>query len=174
MAENNQNNRKDHSPEYYPASYVQSLLAIIEEQNRIISELRAENSQLKARIAELEARLNQNSRNSNRPPSMDGFLRPKSQRKKGERSPDGQNGHKGHTLDWVEIPDQVRVHTVSVCEECGTSLEQVEPSNGERRQVHDIPPLKILVTEHQAEQTTCPCCGRKNRAVFPLEVRYPV
>ena len=171
MTENQQNND---TKEIYPASYVQSLLTIIEEQNRIISELREENAQLKARIADLEARLNQHSRNSNRPPSMDGFRRPKSQRKKGERPPGGQNGHKGHTLDWVETPDQVRIHTISVCEDCGASLEQVEPSKVERRQVHDIPPLKVLVIEHQVEQKTCPCCGRQNRARFPPEVKYPV
>ena len=171
MTENQQNND---TKEIYPASYVQSLLTLIEEQNRIISELREENAQLKARIADLEAQLNQHSRNSNRPPSMGGFRRPKSQRKKGERPPGGQNGHKGHTLDWVETPDQVQVHTVSICEDCGASLEQVEPSKVERRQVHDIAPLKVLVTEHQAEQKTCPCCGRQNRAHFPPEVRYPV
>jgi transposase len=171
VTDNHQNND---IREISPASYIQSLLAIIEEQNRIISELRAENDQLKARIADLEARLNQNSRNSNRPPSTDGFRRPESQRKKGERPPGGQKGHKGHTLDWVETPDQVRVHTVSACEECGASLELVEPFKVERRQVHDIPPLQVLVTEHQAEQKTCPCCGRQTRALFPPEVKYPV
>jgi transposase len=171
VTENQQNNDTN---EITLASYIQSLLAIIEEQNRIISELREENVQLKARIAELEARLNQHSRNSNRPPSMDGFRRPRSQRKKGERPPGGQNGHKGHTLDWVENPDQVQVHTVSVCEDCGASLAQVEPSKVERRQVHDIPPLKVLVTEHRAEQKICPCCGRQNRVRFPPEVKYPV
>jgi len=150
------------------------IVALIEQQEARIKQQELIITQLEARIAELEARLNQHSRNSSRPPSMDGFRRPRSQRKKGERPPGGQNGHKGHTLDWVETPDQVRVHTVSVCEECGISLEQVEPSKVERRQVHDIPPLKVLVTEHQAEQKTCPCCGRKNRAAFPPEVKYPV
>jgi transposase len=105
---------------------------------------------------------------------MDGFRRPKSQRKKGERPPGGQKGHKGQTLAWVETPDQVRVHTVTECEDCGTSLELVEPFKVERRQVHDLPPLKVLVTEHQAVQKTCPRCGRQNRALFPLEVKYPV
>ena len=171
MTENQQNTD---IREIDPASYIQSLLAINEEQVLIISELQAENEQLKARIAELEARLNQHSRNSNQPPSMDGFRRPKSQRKKGERSPGGQKGHKGHTLDWVESPDQIRLHTVSACEECGTSLDLVEPFKVERRQVHDIPPLQVLVTEHQAEHKTCPCCGRQNRAQFPPEAKHPV
>ena len=168
MAENNPNTQKDNSnPKLYPAAYVQSLLAIIEEQNKIIAEL-------KNRIQELEAQLNQNSRNSSRPPSMDGFRRPKCQRKKGERPQGGQNGHKGHTLNWVETPDQVQAHSVTICEDCGVSLEQVDPSKVERRQVHDIPPLKVIVTEHRVEHKQCPQCGRNNRKEFPPDVRYRV
>lgn len=160
--------------EVYPASYVQSLLVIIEEQNRIIAELREENVQLKARIAELESRLNQNSRNSSKPPSADGFRRPPSQRKKGERSPGGQKGHKGHTLEWVNTPDQVMVHSVSTCEECGACLDRVNPIKVERRQVHDAPPMKVIVTEHQVEHKQCPNCGRYNRAEFPSDTQFPI
>jgi transposase len=171
VADNHQNND---IREIYPASYVQSLLAIIEEQNRIIADLREENAQLKARIEELESRLNQNSRNSSRPPSTDGFRRPKSQRKKGENPPGGQKGHKGQTLDWVDTPDKVTVHPVSACEECGASLEYVEPIKVELRQVHDIPPLTVTVIEHPGEHKCCPHCGRYNRAQFPSGVQYPV
>ena len=41
-------------------------------------------------------------------------------------------------------------------------------------QVHDIPPIKIIVTEHRGEHKDCPNCGRYNRAEFPPEVQYPV
>ena len=175
MTNNPQDNQKTNdTPKIYTASYIQSLLAIIEGQNRIIAELREENAQLKARIAELESRLNQNSRNSSRPPSMDGYRRPPSQRKNGERPPGGQKGHKGQTLDWVDTPDQVKVHTVSECEGCGASLGHVEPIKVERRQVHDTPPLKVIVTEHRAEHKTCPHCGQYNRAKFPSDVQFPV
>lgn len=82
----------------YTVADIPDLLAVIDTLKRIIAELRDENAHLKARIAELEAQVNQNSRNSSRPPSMDGFRRPQTPRKKGERSPGGQKGHKGHTL----------------------------------------------------------------------------
>lgn len=164
-----------------PASYIQSLLAIIEkqnrlieEQNRIIAELREENVQLKSRIAELEARLNQNSRNSSKPPSTDGFRRPQSPRKKGERAPGGQKGHKGHTLEWVTTPDQVEIHSILVCDGCGISLAHVTPIKMERRQVHDVPPLAVIVTEHRVEHKECPHCGRYNRAEFPSEAQFPI
>lgn len=175
MTDNQRNNHTDNNTlEIVTVSYVQSLLAIIEELKQIIRELREENAQLQTRIAELEARLHQNSHNSNRPPSTDGFRRPKSERKKGEKPPGGQKGHKGHTLDWRENPDQVKVHSVCECEGCGKSLEHIDPIKVERRQVHDIPPLKIIVIEHQTEHKQCPDCGRYNRAEFPSEVQYSV
>ena len=137
-------------------------------------QLEAHNAKLEARIAELEAQLNQNSRNSSRPPSMDEFRRPKSQRKKGCRSPGGQKGHKGNTLTPVENPDEIIVHTVHTCTECGTSLESVTPENVESRQVGDIPQPVVLFTEHRVESKRCPQCNQLNRAEFPPDVRFPV
>jgi transposase len=40
-----------------------------------------------------------------------------------------------------------------------------------KRQVFDIPPAKIEVTEHQAEIKYCTCCNKKVTASFPSEVR---
>jgi transposase len=129
---------------------------------------------LEARIAELEARLGQNSRNSSRPPSSDVFVRPKSLRVKGERSPGGQPGHPGSTLKQVDEPDQVVVHHVSVCEHCAASLADEPVVDVERRQVFDIPPLEIVVTEHRAETKQCPCCHGLTRARFPRGMSSPV
>ena len=140
----------------------------------LIETYEARIAQLEARIAELEARLNQNSQNSSRPPSTDIYKRPQSPRKKGERSPGGQKGHKGHTLTKVDVPDEIIVHTVPICEGCGTSLESENSINVECRQVHDIPPPKIIITEHRVETKKCPHCGRNNRAEFPPDVQYPV
>lgn len=116
----------------YTVEDIPVLLAVIGDLKRLITELRAENAHLKARIANLESQLNQNSRNSSRPPSMDGFHRPKTSRKKGERPPGGQKGHEGHTLQPVQNPDVVIVHTASTCSRCGASLEHVDPSVVER------------------------------------------
>ena len=56
----------------------------------------------------------------------------------------------------------------------GHTLENVEVEAYERRRVFDIPPVNLIVTEHQSQIKTCPDCGRSNKAVFPESVKYPV
>lgn len=60
----------------------------------LIRLLIAENKKLKERIEVLEAKLRQNSSNSSRPPSTDGFQKPRPWRKtKSNGKPGGQPGH---------------------------------------------------------------------------------
>jgi len=127
------------------------------------------------RVRDLEDQLAKNSRNSSKPPSTDGFKKPspKSLRKKGQRNSGGQPGHMGHTLKMVEEPDHTEVHRVEECECCHRSLADHEPECVEKRQVHDLPPRRLVVTEHQAEIKLC-ACGHLNKAAFPEGVNAPV
>jgi len=131
---------------------------------------------LAARIQGLEDRLAKNSSNSGKPPSSDGYNRPapKSLRKRHGKKSGGQPGHVGHTLKAVEHPDREEVHRVSQCHQCHRSLEEIEASRMERRQVFDVPRVHIEVTEHQAEIKRCPYCGETNKADFPEGVTQPV
>ena len=50
----------------------------------------------------------------------------------------------------------------------------MEVENYEIRQIFDIPPVSLIVTEHKSQIKTCPQCGKLNKAVFPESVKYPV
>ena len=130
-----------------------------------------------AAIKELQAKAAKNSSNSSKPPSSDGYNkknRTASQREKGQKPNGGQPGHKGATLNPVEIPDEVEVHDKDCCGNCEASLADVPVSKVEERQVFDIPAMKIIVTAHQATLKVCPKCQTENKGDFPENVSQPV
>jgi transposase len=147
------------------AAYRQGEEAIIQLFERLIHELQAQ-----------QDRLNKNSKNSSKPPSSDAFKKhhTKSTRKTGSKKSGGQKGHKGHTLEPSENPDHTEVHKVGQCAVCGVTLEDTEVVGYQKRQVFDIPPIQLEVTEHQAEIKICSCCGTANTASFPPDVTASV
>lgn len=153
----------------------EQLLILVRHQAEQIAALKAQNAALEERLSKLEQRLNQNSTNSSKPPSSDGFKKPKpkSRREKGTRPSGGQIGHKGETLELSETPDAVIVHPLSACPCCQHDLSQTEVERVVKRQVFDLPPLQLEVTEHQAEVKRCPGCGKSQRATFPGGVNAP-
>jgi transposase len=143
-------------------------------------ELAAENAQLSAlveqlrsELAELKRQLGMNSQNSSKPPSSDSPFdkpAPKSLRRKNGRKPGGQPGHPGTTLKLVDNPDDRRRHEPGVCGGCGTDLTGAEQVGVERRQVFDLPPMRIQVIEHQLVKRRCGCgtvsCGAAPEGVI--------
>lgn len=141
----------------------------------LVESLVARINTLEERVEALENQLSKNSRNSSKPPSGDGFKqRTKSLRQKSERQSGGQPGHPGNTLEWSVEPEYVETHRVEVCSGCGESLVDTPLQECEVRQVHDLPPIQLEVTEHQCEVKCCPNCGVVNRGQFPSEVQQPV
>ncbi len=143
---------------------------------------RAENASLRQmleealrRLGEVEGKLAKDSHNSNKPPSSDGLGRKRaSLRKRSEKKTGGQPGHPGHTLKMVERPDEVVRHRPLVCQHCQHLLEGGIGKIKERRQVHDLPEMRLRVCEHQAEEVPCPACGQQTVGRFPAQVTAPV
>lgn len=154
----------------------ENLLAFIHHQAKQIELLKAQVARLESQVEKLAARLAKNSTNSSKPPSSDGLKKPapKSRREKGKRKSGGQLGHKGETLEMVASPDEVVVHPLSTCTHCHSDLSGVAAEQVIKRQVFDIPPIRLRVREHQAEVKQCPVCGEKGHAAFPHGVNAPV
>ena len=126
-------------------------------------------------IQELRDQLAKDSHNSSKPPSSDGLKKPRtsSLRQQGQHPLGGQPGHKGDTLKMVAVPDHVERHAVETCPHCQTDLSALEPTGYDKRQVFDIPPVRLEVTEHQVEIKQCPCCGKQVTGAFPAAVSQP-
>jgi transposase len=144
----------------------------------LVKSLLSQNEKLMSRIEHLEARLevlenqtNKNSRNSSKPPSGDGFgKRTQSLRQKSDKPSGGQIDHPGQTLEWRDEVDQAIVLPVESCPNCQTNLKSEPVNQIIARQVLELPPIVLEVTEYQAEQKTCPHCGQNAQAPFPTEV----
>jgi len=130
---------------------------------------------LAERIQKLEDQIAKKSNNSGKPPSSDGLTKKtKSLRHKSGKKSGGQPGHPGNTLKAVAHPDYVEKHAVTHCEHCQANLENVEAKKFEKRQVFDVPPSQIEVTEHIAEVKDCPTCHQSTTGIFPAGVSQPV
>ena len=146
-----------------------------------LAELLAQNAELTSRIAELaaqnvelRAQLAKDRHNSGKPPSSDGLgRRAKRLRTRSGKQSGGQLGHRGETLHLVATPDTVVEHRPTVCGRCHTPLDEAEVVLRERRQVQDLPRIRLrvrlVVTEHQALHVRCPHCQAVSVGAFPAE-----
>ena len=177
------------SVEQIHAAYQEGEEAVVALVSQMMSQFLEVTTAFETRIQELEDQLAKNSGNSSKPPSSDGLSKPRPHnlRTSSGKRPGGQPGHPGHTLEMVAQPQHLDVHAVRRCRHCQASLEQVPvsaydaPAHPRRRrgtwakrQVFDLPPVQVEVTEHRAEIKTCPQCGVVTSGTFPVEVTRPV
>ncbi|MGA2015292.1 MAG: IS66 family transposase [Solirubrobacteraceae bacterium] len=155
------------------ASEVSSCSSCVELEARVV--------ELEALVLELRARLDQNSRNSSKPPSSDGYAKPeakkdgkdRSLRRRSGRKPGGQAGHEGHRLERREDPDRAVLHTVDVCDCCGRDLTETAIVESQSRQVFDLPEMPGLeCVAHWIQKRRCEC-GNLASSSFPAEATAP-
>lgn len=92
------------------------------------------------------------------------------QREKTGRPSEGQRGHGGTPLRQVATPDKVLEHFPALCRGCGKGLSHAHATGHQKRQVFDLPPPVVEVTEHRAHSWWCPRCGTETQAPFPADV----
>lgn len=157
------------------------LQAELQAQRAEMTRVRTENAQLRqqldqigTRLREVEGRLAKESHNSSKPPSSDGPGRKThSQRKPSGKKTGGQPGHTGRTLMQMVRPDEVVRHRPAACAHCQQPLEGVQGQVKERRQVQDLPAVRLVVREHQVEEVRCPACQNMSEGSFPAGVQAP-
>ena len=138
----------------------------------------AANERLEARVGELERRLNRSSRNSSLPPSQDPPSAPPRPRGKGSgRKRGGQQGHEGRHRRLLppERVDEFVEHWPRRCQGCAhefAGTEQIDAAEPARRQVAELPPIAVRVTEHRLHRVCCPGCETLTTAEAPAAARW--
>ncbi len=101
------------------------------------------------RIKKLEDQINKNSRNSSKPPSTDSSYSNKPKNK--NKSQNRKKKRVWTTLAPVSNPDEIAHCEVVLCEHCQENLSDTPALNIEKRQVTDIPPIKVYTTEYSGD-----------------------
>ena len=157
------------------AGGVDAVIGLIEQLQAVAVAQQEQIAVLSARVKELEDQAKTTSRTSSKPPSSDGYTRPpRSLRQRSGKTVGGQPGHPGSALSMVAEPDRVSVHSPAMGAACQAALDDVAATGYERRQVVDLPPLRLAVSEHRAEEKTGPHSQHTTTGTFPADVTTTV
>jgi transposase len=151
-----------------------ALEARVRDSERRLDDALALVARLETRVADLEDRLRVNSSNSSTAPSSDPLWAPNLKPKKPTgRKPGGQPGHPGHHRTPLP-PDQLDAvvdHRPGRCPNCGTPIAPDAPAElRATRQVAELPPRAVTVTEHRSYACRCPACGTRATEPIPPDV----
>lgn len=127
------------------------------------------------KLRALEARLNENSRNSSKPPSSDPPAErdQRASRTPSGRKPGGQPGHQGKTRvafppEMVDYREDCVPPTCAYCQAALPTEPAPDAPTPQLHQVADLPPqLKLQITEYRLHARTCADCGRQTWAQPP-------
>ena len=125
----------------------------------------------------LRSRLDKNLKNSSKPPSTNSFRKPASRDRSLRESSGNPQGKQASSssasLPMTATPDRVLRHAPTKCRGCGSSLRCVPGTIAAKRQVIDVPPIRVETVEHQRIQKRCRCDTVTTR-MFPAEVKCAV
>lgn len=161
-----------------PSTEIAALRARNVELEATVAALVAQNRALADRIVRLEEELARNSDNSSKPPASDpvGPRQSRAERRAATRAAGRRQGKQpgapGANLAR-RVPDVTVTHAPVSCDDCGADLSDAEVIGEVRRQVLEIPKIRLTATDHVAERRRC-ACGHDTVAEFPPAARAPV
>jgi len=85
----------------------------------------------------------------------------------------GQPGHKGKTLRQSLTPDIIEHYDPEFCWHCTSHLGASDRLSHESRQVFDLPPMNLSVTEHRAYSKRSLRCEAVTKGSFPHGIKQP-
>ncbi|MEK7339208.1 MAG: IS66 family transposase [Verrucomicrobiota bacterium] len=88
-------------------------------------------------------------------------------------NPSDRKQREKSTLEPVQNPDKQELCEPEICNACGESLTEIAGDFNEARQVFDVPPVKLEITEYIQTKKTCNC-GHGNLGKFPDFAVAPV
>jgi len=153
-----------------------------------VERLSAQTVLLQERVRRLEEQSRQSSRTGSKPPSQDP---PKTRQQRraearakakellsGDAQRQGAGGQPGHEGAGRPLADEDQVnefvdHYPDSCRGCGYEFgedEKVPSRRPGRRQVAELPPITVLISEHRSHRLRCPCCKKKTTGEFPAAV----
>lgn len=137
-----------------------------------IEKIKVELDRANDEIKRLNDIISKDSSNSSKPPSSDNRLNKsvKKARSAGKSKRGAQRGRKGTNLKIVSNPNKVEILELLECSHCQKNLSGVPASNISKRQLFDLPEIKMEVTQFEQHTKVCPCCNNINKPDFPLNV----
>src|SRR5260370_20083601 len=105
---------------------IQHLEVAWEQQSSLMQQMHTQISSVTQQVQALQERQAKDSHNSSLPPASDRFTRKtRSLRKKSEKKAGGQEGHRGTSLAWSSLPDEIIEQSGEQCEACHHDLRGV-------------------------------------------------
>ena len=152
----------------------------VDHMGQTIKELNKTIDRLNQTIKELREQINQNSRNSSKPPSSDGLKKPTVKKDRSLREASGkkqgaQEGHEGVYLSVISKPDHTENHMHSDCDGCpyhDTCLAKACIKET-RHEIDAV--VTVDVTAHNLISVPeCPMHGGSRTGSFPAGIRATV
>ncbi len=136
----------------------------IEMLEKSIRHLSSAIAELQGRTDKLENKVNQNSRNSNQPPSADGpFRKPERSSKMKKRKRGAQKGHPGHRQQMLEPKEVIKL--MPECCSCGCRQFNRVKEFYIHQQI-EFPEIDLDITHYVLHKGCCSRCGKAVSAIL--------